>query len=289
MNRSGFIVLAFATALVPARLASQDAPATSRNNCFRDTEPVQCEIKAGVDSYKNAKYEAAIAHFRRAVSLDSKLVQAHLYLATALAQQFIPGVETPDNSRNAEQAIAEYSTVERQATQGSIEEMNALGGIAGLYFQMKKFNDAKDYYRKLIDIYPNDAEPYYSIAVIDWTESYSARMKAYAKLGIKPEEQHWDVGTCQRFAGEHLPEVEDGMQMLVKALEVRHDYDDAMAYMNLLYRERADLQCYDAAARKADLVKADQWVDATLAAKKAKAEQGQQSPSAMTAQCLRLR
>ena len=33
--------------------------------------------------------------------------------------------------------------------------------------------------------------------------------------------------------------------MLEKALELRPDYDDAMAYMNLMYRERADLQCDD--------------------------------------------
>jgi tetratricopeptide (TPR) repeat protein len=277
MNRSGLILLAFATAFGPAQLASQDAPSSALSKCFSAGKPAQCELNAGADSYRNSRYEEAIAHFRRAVSLDSTLVQAHLYLATALAQQYIPGVETPDNSRYAEQAIAEYSIVVRQATQGSTEQLSALRGIAGLNFQTKKFADAKDDYRKLIDIDPKDAELYYSIAVIDWTQSYTARMKAYEKLGLKPQEQHWDVGTCQRLADEHLSEVEDGMQMLVKALEVRPDYDDAMAYMNLLYRERADLQCYDAAARKADLAKADQWVDATLAAKKVKAEQGQQS------------
>jgi hypothetical protein len=54
---------------------------------------VLCELKAGVDSYKNARYEEAITHFRRSVALDSKLLQAHLYLASALAQQFIPGVD----------------------------------------------------------------------------------------------------------------------------------------------------------------------------------------------------
>jgi hypothetical protein len=45
-----------------------------------------------------------------------------------------------------------------------------------------------------------------------------------------------------------------------------------MAYMNLMYRERADLQCDDPAARAADLKTADDWVDLTLAVKKAKAE-----------------
>ena len=45
-----------------------------------------------------------------------------------------------------------------------------------------------------------------------------------------------------------------------------------MAYMNLLYRRRGDLQCGDEGARSADLKTADEWVDKTLAVKKAKAD-----------------
>ena len=45
-----------------------------------------------------------------------------------------------------------------------------------------------------------------------------------------------------------------------------------MAYLNLMYRERADVQCDDPAARAADLKTADEWVDKTMATKKAKAE-----------------
>ena len=66
--------------------------------------------------------------------------------------------------------------------------------------------------------------------------------------------------------------VEDGIAKLQKALELRPDYDDAMAYLNLMYRERADLECDNPAARAADLKTADDWVDKTLATKKAKAE-----------------
>ena len=35
--------------------------------------------------------------------------------------------------------------------------------------------------------------------------------------------------------------IEDGIAELEKALQLRPDYDDAMAYLNLLYRERARL------------------------------------------------
>ena len=45
-----------------------------------------------------------------------------------------------------------------------------------------------------------------------------------------------------------------------------------MAYMNLMYRERADIQCDDPGARSTDLKTADEWVDKTMAIKKQKAE-----------------
>jgi hypothetical protein len=42
--------------------------------------------------------------------------------------------------------------------------------------------------------------------------------------------------------------------------------------MNLLYREKADRECDEPDQRVADSKTADEWVDKTLAAKKAKAE-----------------
>jgi hypothetical protein len=66
--------------------------------------------------------------------------------------------------------------------------------------------------------------------------------------------------------------IQEGIDNLIKAIQLRPDYDDAMAYLNLMYRERADVQCGDPAARTADLANADEWVDKTMRTKKAKAE-----------------
>jgi hypothetical protein len=43
-------------------------------------------------------------------------------------------------------------------------------------------------------------------------------------------------------------------------------------YMNLIYREKADVECDDPTAREEDLKTADDWVDKLLAGKKAKSE-----------------
>ena len=226
------------------------------------------QLNKGVQSYKNAKYEEAIDHFQQAVALDPTLLNARLYLATAFAQQYIPGADAPDNNKMAEQAIDQY----KEVLSRDAKNVNSVKGIAYLYLQMKKFNDAKEYYRKATELDQNDPEPYYSVAVIDWTETYQPRMEERAKLGLKPEEPLKDKKVCAALKEKNSANVQDGIDNLTKALQLRPDYDDAMAYMNLMYRERADIQCEDPGARAADLKAADEWVDKTLAVKKAKAE-----------------
>ena len=63
------------------------------------------QLNKGVQAYKNAKYEDAIERFKDAVQLDPSLTNARLYLATAYMGQYIPGADSPDNNRFAEQAI----------------------------------------------------------------------------------------------------------------------------------------------------------------------------------------
>lgn len=234
------------------------------------------QLNKGVQSYKNNKYEDAIGHFQQAISLDPSLMNARLYLATAYANQYIPGVDAPDNNRAAEQAISEFKHVLDQ-NPGRDQKVTSLKGIASLYFNMGKLEDAKEYHRKVTELDPNDPETYYSIGVIDWTESYKPRMEARAKLGLKPEEafpakDKKDKQQCEDLKQKYSANVDEGINSLQKALDQRPDYDDAMAYMNLLYREKADYECGDAAARAADLKTAEDWVDKTLTTKKAKAE-----------------
>jgi tetratricopeptide (TPR) repeat protein len=236
------------------------------------------QLNKGVQSYKNAKYEDAIAHFQKAVALDPKLLNARLYLATAYAQQYIPGADTPENNQVGQQAIDEYKKV----LQMDPKNTNSVKGIASLYFNMKKFDQAKEYHEKAKQLDPNDPEEYYSIAVIDWTQSYAPRQEARAGLGLKPDEPLKDKKACESLRDKNMPKVDDGIQNLNKALQLRPDYDDAMAYMNLLYREKADLECGNADARAEDLKTADQWVDKTMATKKQKAEKLAQKSGIVT-------
>jgi tetratricopeptide (TPR) repeat protein len=233
------------------------------------------ELNLGVEASKRSEYAEAIQHFQRAVSSDPKNQDARMLLATAYAQQYIPGVESEDNNRLGQQAIEQY----KAALELDSRNIASVKGLASMYLQMNKSEDAKIYYRKAIEIDPNDAEAYYSIGVIDWVACYQPRMEKRAKLGLKPDE-HLNSNNphqkkvCDDLRAKNTPLIEEGIDSLNKALEIRPDYEDAMAYINLMYRERADVECDDPAAQAADLKTADEWIDKTMATRKAKAQEG---------------
>ena len=233
------------------------------------------QLNKGVKAYKDNHYEQAIDHFQTAVKLDPALLNARMYLATAYVSQYIPGVESDENLRTAQNAIEEYQKV-IDANPSREQKVNSAKGIAYLYLNQKKWDDAKKYYRMASDLDPNDAEPYYSVGVIDWSACYQPRMEERAKLGMKPDERLSAKNKDQKKLCEQLKEknsssIQEGIDSLTKAIQLREDYDDAMAYLNLMYRERADVECDDEAARAADLKTADQWVDKAMQAKQARA------------------
>ncbi len=229
-------------------------------------------LNKGVQSYKAAKYEDAIERFKEAVDLDPNLKNAKLYLATAYAQQFIPGLESEENLRNANLAIEQYRKILEQFPNDRASGIHSNKGIASLYFGLKKFDEAKEYHRKVLAADPNDPEAYYSIAVIDWSQTYVPRQEKRAALGLKSEEPLKDPKVCAEVRAANEAKVEEGIKLLNDAIRLRPEYEDATAYLNLMYREKADIQCENEAARAELLKMADDMVAKTMAIKKAKAD-----------------
>ncbi len=260
MNRSARFVTVFAiTAMMLA---------TAGCNKLRARD----QLNKGVQAYRLGSYEQAIEHFKNAVSLDNDLKVAKMYLATAYAQQYVPGVDTPENLRNAAQAIEEYKNV----LQSDPKNVTSLKGIAFLYMQQKKFNEAREYYKKALEADPNDPETYYSVGVIDWSQTYKDAADVKSKEGLRVEDELKGKGSqkiCDQMKNSDGQIVDEGMKMLQTAIDKRQDYDDAMAYMNLLYRRKAaDMTCEDAQARAEYVKTANDWSDKAMAARKKKAD-----------------
>ncbi|HEX3091206.1 MAG TPA: tetratricopeptide repeat protein [Candidatus Angelobacter sp.] len=228
----------------------------------------RAELNAGVQAFRQANYEEAVGHFEQAIALDPQSVTAHLYLATAYAQTFVPGVDTPENVVWATKALNEY----REVLQLKPSDVISLKGIAFLEMQLKNFDQAKESYQKAIAADPNDPELFYSVGVVDWMMAYRDIGAEKKKLSAKAQDSLFLSAGCADARAATLANVNDGLAMLTKAISLREDYDDAMVYLNLLYRLRADVDCGNQEAHAADLKKANEWTDMAMAARKKKAD-----------------
>ena len=236
-------------------------------------------LNQGVRAYKSAKYPEAIALFKKAVELDPDFKTTHLYLATAYMTQYIPGAESPENVRLSESAFNEFQNVLKLDPKDEL----ATASIASLYFNQKKMSDATEWNKKLIAINPQNKDAYYTLGVIAWTQWLAPDREARNKLNMKPE----DPGPLKKkevreeLKAKYKPLLDEGVANMQKALDIDKEYDEAMAYMNLLIRYRADLDDTEAEYKK-DVDDADMWVQKSLDTKKIKNARKEKAAAAGT-------
>src|ERR1700720_4272899 len=241
-------------------------------------------LNKGVTAFKNGQSDAAIEDFKAAKEADPDLLNARLYLATAYASLYIPGAPSAENLARGQQAVAEF----KEVLDKDPNNLSAIDGIGSILFQMagqpfdeKKFEESKSYHQRHIQLKPDDPEPYYWIGVIDWTQAFRANGEmrvAYNKDNIKKQVKDTDPlppAVRTEYARKYGPFIEEGINDLQKAISLRPDYDDAMAYLNLLYRRKADM--VETQDERANLLKqADDLVDKVKEIKQKRAEQPQQ-------------
>jgi tetratricopeptide (TPR) repeat protein len=240
-------------------------------------------LNKGVANFKNGQYDKAVEDFKEAKDLDPGLMNARLYLATAYASQYIPGAPSEQNVALGNAAINEFKGV-LEKDQNNLSAIDGIGSIlfqmSGQPFNAEKFMESKTYHQKHIELKPNDPEPYYWIGVIDWTLAFRANAElrtAYNKDHINKQIKETDAlpaAVRSDYVAKDGQLVDEGIKYLQKAIEVRPDYDDAMAYLNLLYRRKADM--VETADERSNYQKqADDLVDKVKEIKQKRAEQPQ--------------
>jgi tetratricopeptide (TPR) repeat protein len=244
------------------------------------------KLNKGVQAFRGGQFEAAVEDFKQAKDLDPQLLNARLYLATAYANQYIPGAPSPENIRMGNQAIQEF----QQVLDKDPNNLPAIDGIGSILYNMaggppldlKKMEDSKAYHEKHIQIKPEDPEPYYWIGVIDWSIAFRGNKdmrEDYNKTSKKPlkDTDPMPPALAKQFSDKFGSDISEGMDNLKKAIERKPDYDDAMAYLNLMYRQKADLEP-DPSARSADLKAANDWLAKAMEARKAGSAQPSATP-----------
>jgi tetratricopeptide (TPR) repeat protein len=204
-------------------------------------------LNKGVKAFTEQKYDQAAKYFEDSIRLDPGFEVARMYLAATYTSQFVPGSPDPRSHEMAEKAIVTFKDVLNVKKEGP-PNINAMLSIASLYYQLKKYDDSKEWCRKVQQIDPQNAEALYRIAVIDYDYSFS-------NTGLQGERVEFlnDEEKKRALAG-----IEEGLAALEKALQIRPNYFDALEYENLLWREKAKFEKDEKAKaelnREADIV-----------------------------------
>src|SRR2546425_8787631 len=204
--------------------------------------PAQDSLTKGISAFRNANYKSAVEYFKQALDLDPNLAAAEVYLATAYAQQYVPGSQSRENLEFADNAIAAFKRVLIRDP----GNRNAVLGLASIYQSTNDFQNARENYLSASRLDPQNPVPLYALGAVDWIQVY-------------------DKSNPLPF-GEQSRLIEEGVQNLDKALALNPQYEDAMTYKNLLLREKARL-ALDPAEKARLLALADDWFNKALEAR----------------------
>jgi tetratricopeptide (TPR) repeat protein len=236
------------------------------------------DLNQGVQSYKNGKYADAVKHFKEAVELDPSNQNAQLYLATSYYIQWVPGAENPDNIKNHDMAAQEFNSVLKKEPSNPL----ALAMMASMAYNAAQagtaeqktaaLDEAKSWNLKRIEANPKDAEPYYYLGVIEWAKAFTPIQTARVGLKMAPTEPGpiKDPKVRADLKDKYGQSIDTGIENLKKCLDIDKENEDAMSYMNLLLRKKADLEDTPEAA-KADIAQAEEWFNKSIDMKKIKA------------------
>src|SRR6266436_972319 len=226
------------------------------------------EIKQANEAYQKEDYATALQHYARARKIDPSFPELERMIGYSQIGLYIPDDKTPQNEQHADAAIAQLSSYLKKKPEDRI----ARDALINMYLNANRTSQAIDYFRNYLIDHPADLEAVKSIATLyakqgDFNESLNW-YKKITLLDAKNPEAFYIFGVvCYEKVAKNPPAdinekmaiLEKGKAALNHAIEMRPDYAEAMAYVNLLWRQQALI---DAATNPAkaqeDVKKADE-------------------------------
>ena len=238
-------------------------------------QDVKDVMNEGVAEFKAGHYQEAIQRFEQAVMLQPDNVNTRLYLGTAYQQLYVPGAQSPENLEAARRAESEFKRIldldPNNTTALSSLTALAFKSAASLTYEerARRIDEAIAWNDRVVMMDPTSKSALYWAGVLRWSNFYPAYMTARRDDGLVPEALGPIRNSNVRVAlmNEFGPSVEKAISRLREAVKIDPEYADAMSYLNLLIRERADLRDTQDEYQR-DIREADQWLDRALAAKR---------------------
>jgi hypothetical protein len=155
----------------------------------------------------------------------------------------------------AERVVADDKTEVMQKPD-RVELWNEIGLLSD---GLKRYEDARNAYRKITQLLPDDPGGYVGIALADFHRTGPELTELRRKLGMPPgdslalDSKYKDQ--CEAFKKDFRVIIDEGYESIMKALEIKPRHSIAVCAAFLAH-QRAETDCGDDAAVKADNVEA---------------------------------
>jgi len=245
------------------------------------------EIKKGNEFFKAANYEAALTSYQEALKLDPGEKKIYKNIGLAYMGRYQPGSKHPKDLEFAQKAIQNLDTY----VQAFPQDRKAREFLVSMYLATDRYDDAIKFYEEMLKQDPKDSKAMQSIAQMYFKKGDFDTAVAWLKKRLTVEgnnpEVYYFIGVQAWDRSYNFPEipleqrmriVDEGLEALNKAVELKPGYFEAISYINLLYREKAKMEG-DPAKKKEYTETADKYLAQALELrKKAKEAEAAKGP-----------
>lgn len=225
------------------------------------------EIKEANSAYGHEDYATALKHYSTAKKIDPSFPELDRMIGYSHVGLYVPDDKTPANEAHADAAINSLS----QYLKKKPDDRIARDALINTYLNANRTSQAIQYFQNYLREHPADLEAVKSIATLYAKQGdFQNSLLWYEKITLldaKNPESFYIFGVVcyEKVAknppaddGEKLAIIERGKQALQHAIDMRPDYAEAMAYLNLLWRNQAVIDAKtDLAKGQADIAQAD--------------------------------
>jgi tetratricopeptide (TPR) repeat protein len=221
----------------------------------------------GLELLRNSKRQEAADAFQHAADLRPDDASIHQYLGTACSEMYVPGGVQPENLAIARRAENEF----KRAFELNPSNSHPLDSLTSLSYKQRKMQEAREWDSQFLTVNPRNKRARYWAALLTWEVFNRDLIAARALANMKPEDPGPLPSTPAKadLLAKDGPMVDEAIAHLGRALELDPQYEEALTYMGLLVRGRADLRA-TRERYKSDVGDADVWTQRALEAKKLK-------------------
>jgi tetratricopeptide (TPR) repeat protein len=239
------------------------------------------EIKKGNEFLKAAQYQPALAAYEEALRLDPKETKLHKHIGIAYMGMYQPGSKHPKDLEFAQKAIDNL----KMYAEAYPQDQKAREYLISMYLNSERFDDAIAFYQnEMLKRNPKDSKAMQSLAMLYFKKGDFENGVKWLKARLDVEgnnpEVYYLIGVQAWDRSYNFPDldptlraqiVEEGLQSLNKAVQMKPDYFEALSYINLLYREKAKMET-DPAKKQEYIDTANKYLQQALEMRKAAQE-----------------